>query len=141
MSPIDLETLTGCRFHAYISSPLLCVLPQIMQVIAKNRVSAAEPLLTKPLLDDRGGNRRVLLKPVLDHRLEWIELAGTGSLNGNRCRRLDQVFGDRSAADVEMTGNLANRPVLHKMQPMNRRDLLVRQHGLSLYEPIAAAAR
>ena len=140
MSPVDLETFTGRRLHAYISSPLLPVLPNGMQVIAKNRVSPAESLLTKPLLDDSSGNRGVLLKPILNHRLEWIEFAGTGACNSDR-RRIDQVLGDGSAADVKMAGDLANRPVLYKMQSMNRRDLLVRQHGLSLYEPIVATTR
>jgi hypothetical protein len=42
---------------------------------------------------------------------------------------------------VEMARDLAHRPVLHEVQAMNRGDLLVRQHRVSLYEQIGVPTR
>ena len=60
--------------------------------------------------------------------LERIQLAVT--LTGSRGpRRCEDVFGDRSATDVEMTGDLAHRPVFGPVQAMNFVDLFGGQHG------------
>ena len=74
---------------------------------------------------------RILLQELGDGGFEGIQLAraltGSGGL-----RRREEIFGDGSAADVQMTGDLAHRPVLGPVQAMNFVDLFGAQHGLEL---------
>src|SRR5437879_3853092 len=72
---------------------------------------------------------RILLQELGDGGLEGIQFAraltGSGGL-----RRRDEIFGDGSAPDVQMTGDLAHWPVLGPVQAMNFVDLFGAQHGL-----------
>ena len=73
---------------------------------------------------------RVLLEKFGDGGLERIQLAGALSSSGGAGRR-GQVLGDGSTPQVEMTSNLAHRPLLGEVQAMNGVDLFCRQHGLA----------
>ena len=71
---------------------------------------------------------RILLKELGDRGLEGIQL--TRALTGSGVlRRGDEIFGDGSAPDVQMTGDFAHRPVFGPLQAMNFVDLLDAQHG------------
>jgi hypothetical protein len=140
VAPIDLEALTGGRLHSHIGSPRFAFLPDRIQVIANDRMTAVETLLPKPLLNNSARDSRILLEPVLNNRFERVQFAGTGSLN-NAGRRIGQVLVDGVTADMKMPRNPANRPVVDKAQAMNRGDLLIRQHRVSLYETIRTLAR
>jgi len=75
-----------------------------------------------------GSSMRILLEKLGDGGLEGIQLAraltGSGGL-----RRRGEIFGDSSAPDVQMRGDVAQRPVLGPVQAMNFVDLFRCQHG------------
>ncbi len=70
----------------------------------------------------------ILLQQFGDGGLEGIELAGALSGSGG-LRRCIEVLGQRSAADVQMTRDLAQRPLLEPVQAMNFVDLIGGEHG------------
>jgi hypothetical protein len=71
---------------------------------------------------------RILLEERGDGGLEGIQLAGALTGSGG-LRRRGEIFGDRSATDVQMRGDLAQSSVLGPVPTMNSVDLLGGQHG------------
>ena len=99
-----------------------------MQVLFQNAQTAAEAERPEPQCDHRGRGLRILLKELGDGGLEGIQL--TRALPGSSdLRWRDEIFGDGSAPDVQMTRDFAHRPVLGPVQAMNFVDLLGAQHG------------
>jgi len=56
-----------------------------------------------------------------------VQLAGALPPSGG-ASRCEQILGDGSTADVEMTRDLAHRPVLGEVEAMNGVDLFGREH-------------
>ena len=56
---------------------------------------------------------------------EWIELAGAVAA-GRRRRRRCQILGESTAANVQMTRDLAQRPFLDQVKAVNLVDLIRR---------------
>ena len=75
-----------------------------------------------------GTSMRILLEKLGDGGLEGIQLAGALTGSGG-LRRRGEIFGDSSAPDVQMRGDVAQRPVLGPVQAMNFVDLFRCQHG------------
>src|SRR5207247_4472149 len=88
------------------------------------------------LEDDSGPNRSILLQPFFNRWLERIQFAGSCPMQRS-LHRLGQILGDAAPADVEMLGDLSDRPLLDKMEAMNRVDLFVCQHRIPLYDSIS----
>ena len=60
-------------------------------------------------------------------------LQRAGSLGpGTRRRRLDEIFGHRAPVQVQVAGDLSQRPLLVPVKAVNFVDLLVAQHGWGL---------
>jgi len=127
VSPLDFEALAGRRLQAQESAAHGRVRPQGMEIILQDGDAALEAEGAQALQDDDGAGFRVLLEQFSDGWLEGIELAGTLTANSGGCRG-SQVLRQGSAADVEVTGDLAHGPVLGPVQAMNRMDLLGGQH-------------
>ncbi len=105
VSPVDLEAFSRSRLHAHVGArgTGLCTHP--VQVLFQNAQTTAEAERPESLCDHRGTDMRILLKELGDGGLEGIQL--TRALTGSGgLRRCDDVFGDGSAPDVQMTGDL-----------------------------------
>lgn len=128
VSPVDFEAFSRPRFHAHVGAWGVGRRAHPMQVLFQNAQTTAEAERPESLCDHRGRDMRMLLQELGDGGLEGIQLAraltGSGGL-----RRGDEIFGDGSAPDVQMTGDFAHRPVLGPVQAMNFVDLLGAQHG------------
>src|SRR5580698_4342405 len=126
--PVDFEAFPRSRLHAHVGAlgAGLCTHP--VQVLFQNAQTTAETERPESLCDYRGTDMRILLEEISGGGFEGIQfaraLAGSGGL-----RRCNDVFGDGSAPDVQMTGDFAHRPVLGPVQAMNFVDLLGAQHG------------
>ena len=99
-----------------------------MQVLFQNAQTTGEAEWAEPLRDDHGAGVRILFQQFGNRGIERIQLAGAlpGSGPARRCR---QVLGDGSPSQVQMTSDLAHRPVLGPVQAMNRVDLFCGQHA------------
>ena len=98
-----------------------------MQVIFQDAQTTGEAEWAEPLRDHHGTRLCILLQQFGDGGFERIQLAG--ALPGSRAAcRCGQVLGDGSTSQVEMTGDLAHRPMLGPVQAMNRVDLFRGQH-------------
>src|SRR6266849_2403658 len=92
----------------------VCLLPRVtMQLLS--------------LRDHHGTRLRILLQQFGDGGFERIQFAGALPASRAACR-CDQVVGNRSTSQVEMTGDLAHGPVFGPVQVMNRVDLFRGQH-------------
>jgi len=128
VSPVDFETFSRSRFHAHVGAlgTGLCAHP--VQVLFQDAQTTAEAELPESLCDHRGRGMSILLEKLGDGGLERIQFAGALTGSGG-LRRRGEIFGDGSAPDVQMTGDLAHRPVLGPVQAMNFVDLFRAQHG------------
>jgi len=124
VSPVDFEAFSRSRFHAHVGAWGVGLREHPVQVLFQNAQTTAEAERPESLCDHRGTGLGFLLQELRDGGLEGLQLAraltGSGGL-----RRRHEIFDDGSAPDVQMTGDLAHRPVL----AMNFVDLLGAQHG------------
>jgi len=75
------------------------------------------------LCNDDGAGLRISLQQFGDGGFERIQFARTLPPGGRACWR-GQILGDGSTSKVEVTGNLADRPVLGEVEAMKGIDLL-----------------
>ena len=107
----DFEAFSGARFHAHEGTSGDRLNAHPVQVLFRDAQASVEAERPEPLSNHGGTRIRILFEELRDDGLEGILL--TGTLTGSRGpRRCEDVLGDRSSADVEMTGDLARRPVL-----------------------------
>src|SRR5437016_11286894 len=118
VSPVDLEAFSRPRFHAHVGARGAGQCAHPLQVLFQNAQTTAEAQGPESLCNHRGTGMRILLQELGDGGLEGIQLAraltGSGGL-----RRREEIFGDGSAADVQMTGDREHRPVLRTVQAMS----------------------
>src|SRR6266851_3729465 len=127
VTPVDFEALPRSWLHAHIGTLDRGVCSHRVQVIFQDAQTTVEAKWAEPLRDHHGTRLRILLQQFGDGGFERIQFAGALSASCAACR-CDQVLGDGSASQVEMTGDLAHRPVLGPVQAMNRVDLFRGQH-------------
>jgi hypothetical protein len=82
---------------------------------------------TKPLCDYHGAGFRILLQQLGDGGFKRVQFAGAVPRGGGACRG-GQVSSDGSASDVQVTRDLAHRPVLGEVEAMNAVDLFGGEH-------------
>ncbi len=134
VSPIHIEAFTGAGLDAHVRTAALGVGANRLQVVLDDGDAAGVAQCADALGDDGGRRGGVALQQFGDGRLEGIELAGAVAPGGRRSRGLD-VLGQRAASDLEMAGDLAQRPLLDQAQAVNVVDLIRGEHRDSLYAP------
>ena len=127
VAPVDFKAFPGRRFHAYVGTLGRDLASRGVQMLFQDAHAAVEPERTEPLRDHHGAGGRVLGEPFGDGWLKRVQLAGPLPCRRPWRRRL-QVLGQRAAADMQMPGDLARRPVLGPVQAMNGIDLVRGQH-------------
>lgn len=128
VSPVDFEAFPRSRLHAHVGARGAGLGTHPVQILFQNAQTTTEAERPESLCDDRGPGLSILLEELSDSGLEGIQLASALTGSGG-LRRCDDVFGDGSAPDVQLTGDFAHRPVLGTVQAMNFVDLLGAQHG------------
>jgi hypothetical protein len=76
VAPVDIEALSGGRFHTHIGALGAGGLAHRAKVILDDREAPVVTQRTKPLRDHRRVGRGILLEQFLDGRFEGVELAG-----------------------------------------------------------------
>ena len=127
MAPVDFEALAGCGLHAHIGPLRLSFRTHAVQVFFQDAQTTVEAKWAEPLCDHHGAGFRILLQQFRDCGFKRIQFAGTLP-RGGCARRRGQVPGDGSTSQVEMTRDLAYRPVLGEVQAMNGVDLFGAEH-------------
>ncbi len=96
--------------------------------IPQQTMAAAITKLDHPLLDESGRDLRIFLQPLSNRRFERVELAAALAFRRSLRWRV-QILLDGFPAHIEMALNLADRPVLGPVQPVQFVDLFACQHG------------
>ena len=139
MAPVDLEAFSGDGFHADEGPAGRSLRADVANVLSEDAVTAVVSHAAELLLNNRGGDGRVLFDPLRDGRLEGIEFAGALSMSGVLSGRI-KVLPDRSPADVELPLDFADGPVLGPVRPMQVVDLFGGQHAARLFRYAAESA-
>ena len=93
--------------------------------------AAVEAAPAQSLENHDGTGVGVLLQQFTDGGVKRLQLAGALG-PGTWLRRLDQIFGHRAPVQVQVTGDLSQRPLLVPVKAVNLVDLFVAQHGWGL---------
>ena len=128
VTPVDLEALTGGRLHTHERARCGRRPPRLLQVLAQDAVAARIASRLQALEDDAARSARVSLQQRGDERLEGIELAGAGPMNGQGHEREEILFNGASA-QVEMTSDTAHERPTRGLRPCQNH--LSSQRGLS----------
>lgn len=131
MPPVDLEAIAWLGFHADVSAALDRLAADLVQIVLQNGDAAIEAAPAQSLQNHDGAGVRVLFQQFTDGGVKRLQLAG--SLGpGTRRRRLDEILGHRAPVQVQVAGDLTQRPLLVPVQAVNFVDLFVAQHGWGL---------
>lgn len=130
MAPVHLESFAGQRFHTDEGSFGSNVRARVAHIFPQNAVTALISGGAELLLDDGGAHAGIFLQPFGDGALERIELARPLTVHRTLGRRIE-IFADRPPADVELSLDLADGPVLGPVEPVQIVDLFGGQHGTS----------
>jgi hypothetical protein len=126
--PVDLEAISGRRFHADVSAARGRLGADLVQMVLQNGDAAVEAAPAQSLENHDGTGVGVLLQQFTDGGVKRLQLAG--SLRpGTRLRRLDEIFGHCAPVQVQVARDLSQRPLLVPVKAVNFVDLLVAQHG------------
>jgi hypothetical protein len=128
VAPVNLEAFPGNGFHADERPAGHDFRADVPHVLSEDAVTAVVSQGAEILLDDRGGDGRVLLDPFRDSSFERVEFAKAVPMGGV-LRGCIKILPDSFPADAELPLDLADGPVLGPVQPVQVVDLFGAQHG------------
>ena len=139
VAPIDIAAFARGRLYPDIGTASHGVPAHRVQIVFHNRDAALVTELAQSLCDDRRGGGRIFFEQLGNGRFEWIEFAGAITMAG-RWRWGRQVLGQRAAANVQVTGDFAQRPLLGPVEAVNGADLFRCEHRqIRLYRRLPVA--
>jgi hypothetical protein len=127
--PVDLEAITGLGFHANVSAARDRLGADLVQIVLQDGDAAVEAAPAQSLKNHDGAGFGILLQQFTDGGVKRLQFAGP-LWPGTRLRGLDEILGHRAPVQVQVAGDLSQRPFLAPMEPVNLVDLFVAQHGL-----------
>ena len=128
MPPVDLEAIARQRFHAHVSAAGGRLGADLVQIVLQDGDAAIEAAPAQPLQNHDCAGVGILLQQFTDGGMKRLQLAG--SLQpGTWLRRLDEIFGYGAPVQVQVAGDLSQRPFLVPVKVVNLVDLFVAQHG------------
>src|SRR5712691_1917210 len=131
MPPVDFEAISGQRFHAHVSAARGCLGADLVQIVFQDGDTAVEAAPAQSLQNhDRAGGG-ILFQQFTDGGVKRLQLAGSFG-PGTWLRRLDEIFGYGAPVQVQVAGDLSQRPLLAPVKIVNLVDLFVVQHGSGL---------
>lgn len=127
VAPVDIEALAGTGFNTDIGATVLGFRAQGAEIVFDDRFAAIIAERAKPLRDDSSVRGRVLFEEVVEGGLKGIELAAAIAPGRWRSGCVD-VFVYGATPEVQVGGDLAQRPLFDGVQPMNGVDLIRVEH-------------
>src|SRR6266566_357742 len=126
--PVDLEAIARQRFHAHVCAVGGRLGADLLQIVLQDGDAALEAAPAQSLKNHHRTGGGILLQQFTDGGVKRLQFAGSLRL-GTGLRRLAEVFGYGAPVQVQVAGDLSQRPLLVPVEIVNLVDLFVAQHG------------